>query len=108
MARKENIVRYSAEELAAMPSETNWARVRAMSQDEVERLADEADGKLPEGWEETITLHPAEPKQDVRIRLDAAVLRWFRVQGPGYQTRINEVLRQFVLAKDREKKVGAR
>ncbi|MEJ0047428.1 MAG: BrnA antitoxin family protein [Rhodospirillales bacterium] len=99
MAKKQTLVRYSAEQLATMPSETDWARVDAMTQEEVERMADEDDGPLPEGWEKTIVLGAPEPKQDVHIRLDPAVLRWFKAHGPGYQTRINEVLRAFVQAK---------
>ena len=35
-------------------------------------------------------------KEAVSIRLDADILAWFKDQGSGYQTRINEVLRQFV------------
>jgi uncharacterized protein (DUF4415 family) len=33
-------------------------------------------------------------KEAVSIRLDADVLAWFKGQGCGYQTRINEVLRK--------------
>jgi uncharacterized protein (DUF4415 family) len=32
-------------------------------------------------------------KEAVSIRLDADILAWFKGQGSGYQTRINEVLR---------------
>jgi hypothetical protein len=32
----------------------------------------------------------------VFLKLDAAVVDWFRDGGPGYQARINEVLRRFV------------
>lgn len=32
-------------------------------------------------------------KQQVCLRLDADVLAWFKREGPGYQTRINEALR---------------
>jgi uncharacterized protein (DUF4415 family) len=32
----------------------------------------------------------------VYLKLDAAVVDWFRGGGPGHQARINEVLRQFV------------
>jgi len=102
MAKKDPIVRYTVEQLATMPSETNWAKVRAMPQDEVERMADEEEGSLPEGWEKTIILGVPEPKKDVHIRLDPAVLRWFKSHGPGYQTRINAVLRSFVQARERE------
>jgi BrnA antitoxin of type II toxin-antitoxin system len=41
------------------------------------------------GWEQTIILGAPKSKKDVHIRLDPAVLRWFKAQGPGYQTRIN-------------------
>jgi uncharacterized protein (DUF4415 family) len=106
VAKKEDIVSYSAEELAALPSESDWAAAMAMSQDQMDRLADEEDGPLPEGWEKTIVLGVSEPKKDVHIRLDSAVLRWFKAQGPGYQTRINEVLRGFVPARQRDGKAG--
>lgn len=33
-------------------------------------------------------------KEAVSIRVDADVLAWFKGQGPGYQTKINEVLRK--------------
>jgi uncharacterized protein (DUF4415 family) len=99
MAKKQTLVRYSAEQLATMPNETDWTKFDAMTPEEVERMADEDDGPLPEGWEKTIILGLPEPKQDVHIRLDPAVLRWFKAHGPGYQTRINEVLRAFVRAK---------
>ena len=35
------------------------------------------------------------PKQQTTVRLDADVLDWFKAQGPGYQTRINAVLRSY-------------
>ena len=105
MRKKEDIRRATADEikrmLAAGKDKTNWDAVRARPQAEVERLADEEEGPLPEGWEDTIVLGIPEPKKDVHIRLDPAVLRWFKAQGPGYQTRINEVLRSFVRARQR-------
>ena len=33
-------------------------------------------------------------KQIVTIRLDVDMLEWFKTAGPGYQTRINQVLRE--------------
>ena len=36
----------------------------------------------------------ANPKQAVKLRLDADVLAYFRASGPGWQTRINKVLRK--------------
>jgi uncharacterized protein (DUF4415 family) len=40
-------------------------------------------------------LQPVPPKASVSLRLDADVLAWFKSQGPGYQTRMNAVLRAF-------------
>jgi uncharacterized protein (DUF4415 family) len=33
-------------------------------------------------------------KQIVTIRLDVDMLNWFKAAGPGYQTRINQILRE--------------
>jgi uncharacterized protein (DUF4415 family) len=36
----------------------------------------------------------ANPKRQVTLRLDSDVLKFFRDAGPGWQSRINEVLRK--------------
>ncbi len=36
-------------------------------------------------------------KKSVQIRLDSDVLAFFKSFGPGYQTRINSVLREYML-----------
>jgi uncharacterized protein (DUF4415 family) len=40
-------------------------------------------------------LQPVPPKASISLRLDADVLEWLKAQGPGYQTRINAILRAF-------------
>jgi len=35
-------------------------------------------------------------KQSVTMRLDSDVLDWFKEQGKGYQTRINQLLRKYM------------
>ena len=40
-------------------------------------------------------LQPTPPKAQITLRLDRDVLEWFRNQGKGYQTRINEILRAY-------------
>ena len=35
--------------------------------------------------------------QPISLRVDEAVLKWFRDQGPGYQTRMRQVLRDHML-----------
>ena len=34
-------------------------------------------------------------KTSISLRVDADVLEWFKAQGPGYQTRINAVLKAY-------------
>lgn len=104
MQKKENIVRYSAEELATLKSETDWKKVDATSEAEIERQAQEDSGPLREDWESTVVIGVPEPRQSIHIRVDADVLRWFKAQGPGYQTRINAVLKAFVAARRRAEK----
>mgnify|MGYP003622962636 CR=1 FL=1 len=108
MEKKERIVRVSADAARAMvargESRSDWAAAEAMSQAEVDRLAEEEDGPLPVGWERTVEVGLPRAKEAVHIRLDADVLAWFRAIGPGYQTRINAVLQSFVKEKRRAEK----
>ncbi len=78
-------------------SRTDWTRVRALKGEDilVSREHPEADlrhimrGVVRRG------LQPVSPKASVSLRIDADVLAWFKAQGPGYQTRMNAVLRAF-------------
>lgn len=40
-------------------------------------------------------LKPLRSKELISLRIDQDVIAWFKAQGPGYQTRINSVLRAF-------------
>ena len=40
-------------------------------------------------------LEPVPSKASISLRIDREVLDWFKAQGPGYQTRMNAVLRAF-------------
>ena len=40
-------------------------------------------------------------KEQISIRLDADVVAWFKAHGKGYQSRVNEALRHYVLACNR-------
>jgi uncharacterized protein (DUF4415 family) len=41
-------------------------------------------------------LKPVPRKLQLTIRIDSDVLDWYRNQGPGYQTRINALLRAYM------------
>ena len=95
---EKNTVRFTRSEVPE--SRTDWARVDAMTEEELEANA-AADPDNPPWTEEELAaaelVLPGEgPKEPVSIRLDREILHYFRSQGPGYQSRINAVLRAFV------------
>ena len=47
-------------------------------------------------------LKPSAAKVQLTIRVDSDVLEWFRKKGPGYQTRINKLLRAYMEAHPKE------
>jgi len=77
--------------------QTDWKRVQATTDAEIAAaIADDPDdpGHDPSFWDRAEIVHPRQ-KERVTMRLDADMLRWFRQQGRGYQTRINAVLRGY-------------
>ena len=79
-----------------MKSKTDWERLQnSATKAEPSKEHPEADvehivrGIVRKG------LEPLPSKALVSLRVDQDVLAWFKAQGPGYQTRINSVLRAF-------------
>ncbi len=83
---------------AVTRSATDLASIRAKSEAELERdIATDPDfSNQPENWYLAAELMMPTSKKLLSLRLDADVIDWFKRQGPGYQTRINAVLRAFV------------
>jgi len=54
---------------------------------------DDVQGELD--WTQVISGVPA-PKDHINIRVDHDVVEWFKANGRGYQTLMNNVLRAFV------------
>jgi uncharacterized protein (DUF4415 family) len=97
---EEHITRVSRKQLAKMKDLTDWARLDAMTEEEIERnAADDPDNPpwTDEDWANARVVWP-QGKAPVTLRLDNDIIAWFKHQGRGYQTRINAVLRAFVEA----------
>ena len=76
------------------PSETNWTRVNAMTDEEI----DTSDiPPLDEAFFANAKLRVTE-KVSVTVNVDADVLEWFRAQGEEFQQRINAALRIYAEA----------
>ncbi|GFO65843.1 BrnA antitoxin family protein [Geomonas paludis] len=69
-------------------SQTEWDKVDAMKDDEI----DYSDlPELGDDFFEKASFVPA--KQTITIRLDSDVVTWLKEAGKGYQTRANRILR---------------
>jgi uncharacterized protein (DUF4415 family) len=84
------------------------AKLRRVSDREIRRPSPPELRGLPDDfWTGAVVVNP-EPKQPISLRVDRDVLAWFKRQGPRYQSRINAVLRSYVVAmRERSGRRGA-
>lgn len=72
-----------------------------MSEAEIRRTSPPELADLPaDFWTQGTLVEPV-PKQPISLRVDRDVLEWFRSRGPRYQSRMNAVLRAFVVEMER-------
>ncbi len=98
--KRSKIVRYKS--LDDMPPPKPLSKAfRAMSDAQVERraAADPDAGAIPPGFWDNATVLLPESKQQITLRLDPDVIRFFKRTGKGYQSRMGAVLRSYVAAK---------
>ena len=78
-------------------SKTDWKRVRSMTDADIKVTSEHPEVDVKHIVRRIVRhgLKPVLPKSAIALRVDADVLEWFRAQGPGYQTRMNAVLRAF-------------
>lgn len=80
-------------------SQTDWQRLDAMSDEEID-LSD-CPEVTPEMFAKAVVrrgLPVTKNKAQVTLRIDHDVLEWYRSQGRGYQTQINQLLRAYMEA----------
>lgn len=99
----ESITRVSLDEILERrargeKSLTDWARVDALSDEDIKAaMRDDPDWAefMDVDWSKAVVVYPIS-KKAVSIRLDEDVINFFKQGGPGYQTRMNAVLRHFM------------
>ena len=98
--KRARIVRYDSLDDLPPPKPLS-KRFRAMSDAEVARraAADPDAGAIPPGFWDKAKLLVPERKQQITLRLDPDVIRFFKRSGKGYQSRMGAVLRSYVEAK---------
>jgi lactoylglutathione lyase len=92
---KENIVRVSAEEARLMKGETDYARLDAMTDDDIAKaVADDPDAcPVDVDWSGAVWVFPPS-EQDKVLRVDDDVAAWFHSGGEGARDRMRSVLRE--------------
>jgi uncharacterized protein (DUF4415 family) len=78
-------------------SKTDWKRLQAMKDHQIKLSKEHPELDLKHVARTIVRrgLRPVPPKTSLALRVDADVVEWFKAQGPGYQTRMNAVLRAF-------------
>ena len=77
------------------------ARLRRESERSIQRTSPSDLADLPpDFFSEASLVHP-KPKRPISLRVDEDVLKWFKAQGPRYQSRMNAVLRAYMAAVER-------
>lgn len=93
-------------------SRTDWQRVKNMRDEDIV-FDEDSPATRPEDWEDAVIRKAGKEigrvrlrgqrgpqktptKQQVSLRLDPKVVAYFKSQGPGWQTRINQALRELV------------
>jgi len=78
-------------------SRTDWSRVRSLKDKDIKTSPEHPEADVRHIVRGIVRrgLAPAPAKTSIALRVDADVLAWFKAQGPGYQTRMNAVLRAF-------------
>jgi uncharacterized protein (DUF4415 family) len=107
-------MRYTIEELKRLPGKTDWKRLDAMSDDDID--TSDIPPLTKEWFDEALLVMPRtrsgsrdwharveeamrrRAKKPISLRLDPDVYAWFKRQGPRYQSRINAVLKAYMEA----------
>ncbi len=77
--------------------ETDYKRLEAMKDEDID--FSDIPEVPPEMFARGIVrrgLKPVKRKKQLTLRVDGDVVEWYQRQGPGYQTRINSLLRAYM------------
>lgn len=90
----------------SLRGQTDWARLDRLTDDEIEAMAladDDNPARTEDEWASAVAFVPPR-KTVINARFDSDVVEWFKSQGPGYQPRMNSVLRRYMEAQTRARK----
>lgn len=99
------MAKYTIDELRKKRGKTDYSRIADMDDETLERLidqdveerqtADNADLSVSIDWRDVVIEAKAK-RASVHLRVDEEVLKFFKSQGKGHITRMQEVLKSYV------------
>lgn len=97
MQKGNTMKKYSSEELRAKrgQSRTDWRKVDAMTEEELEQAILEEEGDSVPDWTKAELVVP-QAKQSVHLRLEHEVIEFFKAGGKGHIARMQAVLKAYV------------
>lgn len=97
------------ERRSAQKGRTDWRRIDAMTDEEIERNVAADPDAAPIFTDEMLSLarwiQPPK-KTPISFRVDPDILEYFKSKGPGYQSRMNAALRAIMEYERRRDKTG--
>ena len=99
-----HIIEHSDGRLERRRSQTDWAALDALTDEEIEEAVRNDPDAVPLDidWSDAVLVIPPK-KKAISIRVDEDVLDYFRKEGAGYQRRINAVLRSYMQQKRKKR-----
>jgi uncharacterized protein (DUF4415 family) len=94
-----------SKKLTSRKSETDWKRIDAMRDEDID--LSETPEMTPEMFARAVRMRNLKViprKKQLTLRVDGDVVDWYKQQGPGYQTRINSLLRAYMKENQRTSK----
>src|SRR5581483_8629998 len=100
---EERITRVTLAQARRMKDQTDWARIDALTDEDIERAVAE-DPDAPPFWtdEDWANAQAVDRHKHTAVWLARDVVDWFKRQGPQFQDRINAALRAFIDARKRD------
>ena len=96
MKEQNTSVKYTRSEIDALPDETDWERVDALTDEDIDAAASSDPDAPPtdaDFWKDATVVMP-----ENTVIVDADLLAWFKARNPDYEAQINAVLRSHVEA----------
>ena len=96
MKEQNTYVEYTRSELDALPDETDWERIDAMTDEDIEAAERDDSDAMPTDeafWQDAGVVFP-----ENHVYVEPDVLEWFKAHAGDVSAQINAVLKDYVLA----------